>query len=183
MTHLWTAEEDAKILALRAEGLSSSAIAAEMNDERITRNSVIGRFHRLKLMGEDVPKTKQTKARTEQAIARAERRNRKPPDRPTAKQTCVASCSAPKEIVWPKPVVAVLPVRPIPSKRVTIFELDRCMCRAPLWGKFDRLPIDRKFYCGLPTDGGSWCIQHHAQMFGNGTLAERQADKVEGLAA
>lgn len=183
MTHLWTAEEDAKILKLRGDGLTSSAIAAVMNDARITRNSVIGRFHRLKLMGEVVPATTQTAVRSAQAIKRAVRRNRKAPHKPATKPICVATYSAPREIVWPKPVVATPPTRKINTKRVTIFELGRCMCRAPLWGTFDNLPIDRKFYCGAPADGGSWCIDHHAQMFGQGTSYERNAHVLEGVAA
>lgn len=183
MTHLWTAEEDAKILQLRADGLTSSVIAAAMNDERITRNSVIGRFHRLKLMGEIVPATAQTAVRSAQAIERAERRNRKPAQKPATKPVCVATYSETKELVWPKPVVVVPAHRPILSKRVTIFELDRCMCRAPLWGTHESLPIDRKFYCGAPSDGGSWCIDHHAQMFGQGTSYERKAHVLEGVAA
>lgn len=74
MNRLWTEEMDAVLKRLWADGLSAAQIAAEMGDGR-SRNSVIGRVHRLKLSSRakphaSVPRPQRSKVRRTSANLR-----------------------------------------------------------------------------------------------------------------
>jgi len=53
----WNAQEDEQLKKLTLEGLSASMIAARMPGNR-SRNSIIGRQHRLRLMGKQTQRKK-----------------------------------------------------------------------------------------------------------------------------
>lgn len=160
----WTPERDQALRSLVSEKLSSSQIAARLG---ISRNSAIGRIHRLKLVlaagaGKHVPKGRATKAATGQP-RRAPRRK------------LIAGIEQIK--LSQKPKAAPKPVTPPPAQvpatiptfrtrddyflplagnePVSLIDLQADQCHWPVNGLYGSAPI----YCGRDADG-PYCTAH-----------------------
>ena len=117
--------------------LSMSAIAGKLNREfklDLTRNAVIGRCHRLGLVGRPSPIRIKEKPMPKPVRVRVRR-------------------------VADVPIAPVEP--PAPLTPVTIYHLRPGVCSWPLGKIEDQPPY---FYCGLPTENErSWCPHHWAK--------------------
>ena len=154
----WTDERVELLKKLWSEGLSASAIAAELGG--VTRNAVIGKVHRLGLSG-----------RAKAPVAQPQRRLKptRTPSHPMHATQLVRgnTALAPDLVPMLEPEVEARPEpRPmedivIPmSERVTIMELREQMCRWPLG---DPGRDDFRFCGGRIAPGGPYCT-HHAQI-------------------
>lgn len=171
----WTDERIELLKVKWAEGLSSSQIAAQMGG--CTRNSIIGKVHRLGL---------------HQSAPRF--RNQPGPKKAT-RQAKVWNGNAP-----PRPVRPRLPIDPIalaemhkavaakfvakehkstePHKACDMFALTDYVCRWPLWGGREEL---NKLYCGAPTNEKPPYCREHAKMATNSgyvPIHERQRSMI-----
>lgn len=137
---LFTDEEDQQIRALAADGLSASLIGLQLNR---TRNSIIGRLHRIGIFSRKVTVAKENPTNMP---------GYKPPRAKKAKP----------------PVVEILPPEPPPlvpvADPVNILGLKDgpiVQCRAIVAEQPEVL------YCATRTvDGGAWC-QKHSELFFN----------------
>src|ERR1044072_8107279 len=154
----WTEERVELLKKLWSEGLSASAIAAELGG--VTRNAVIGKVHRLGLSGGAEAPSHQPQPRVKPT------RTPSPPMRSPAafvrgnvalaSDLLPASVLAPQALPEPRPIEDV--VIPL-SQRVTIMELNEQMCRWPLG---DPGREDFRF-CGTRVGpGGPYCTHHAA---------------------
>jgi GcrA cell cycle regulator len=153
----WTDERVELLKKLWSDGLSASAIAAELGS--VTRNAVIGKVHRLGLSGRA------------KAAAPPQPRRPKPtrapshPMRTTAfirGNTVLAPDLAPVVDAEPQPIAEHRPVEDViipMSERVTIMELREQMCRWPLG---DPGREDFRFCGGRIAPGGPYCGHHAA---------------------
>ena len=134
---IWTIALTAEITRRWAAGESGGVIAAAMG---ITRNAVIGRVHRLKLLKRIV----KTRSR--------------PPGRPRNRQPRLYAANRPRQ-----PRVAAMPDMPIAgpvSLAVTIMDLQPRQCR------FITSDAPTALFCAHATyDGSSWCCFHHRIVF------------------
>lgn len=165
MSFEWTTAHTAILTDLCAEGLSAREIAVRLGGD-VTRNSVIGRVHRLGLQLEKKPGGHRVKLE-----AKPEKKKR------VSRKSWVESESGPKPITIPETSMIGL--------RTPMIEASFHVCRYPLW-EADGAPDYP--VCGLP--GHPWCEHHRAVVFGRGTQMERSAvrtaesvAKTEGVAA
>ena len=131
---IWTPALTAEITRRWADGESGGVIAAAMG---ITRNAVIGRVHRLKLL-KRIVKT----------------RTRPPGSKRSRQQHRIPRIFAPRVAAMPD-----MPIAEPVSLAVTIMDLQPRQCRfitsdAPA------------LFCGHATyDGSSWCEHHYHRVF------------------
>jgi GcrA cell cycle regulator len=154
----WTDERVELLKKLWSEGLSASAIAAELGG--VTRNAVIGKVHRLGLSGRAKAPAPQPQRRPKPTRVPSH------PMRTTPAfvrgNTALAADLSPSVAVDPEVTPApkhaqdvVIPL----SERVTIMELREQMCRWPLG---DPGREDFRF-CGTKVGpGGPYCAHHAA---------------------
>jgi len=155
----WTDERVELLKKLWSEGLSASAIAAELGG--VTRNAVIGKVHRLGLSGRAKTATPAPQRRAKPT--RAPSHPMKAPAPPmTRGNTALAVDASPVEATeaQPEPEHKLASEVVIPmSERVTIMELREHMCRWPLG---DPGREDFRF-CGTRiAPGGPYCSHHAA---------------------
>jgi GcrA cell cycle regulator len=152
----WTDERVELLKKLWSEGLSASAIAAELGG--VTRNAVIGKVHRLGLSGRAKAPAPQPQRRVKPTRAPSH------PMRASAPfvrgNTALAADHAPvlEAEVEPERQPADDVVIPL-SERVTIMELREQMCRWPLG---DPGREDFRFCGGRIAPGGPYCSHHAA---------------------
>ena len=138
-------------------GCTARQIANALNERyglTLTRNAVIGKLHRMGMMGER-RKPRQRPARVSQRqasrmLSRAQRHRTAP--RPAPVKAMPAA---------PAPVRQQSAPAPSSHRRgvTDIMKLKPGMCR---WVDGDR---GAWVWCGAPTDGGSWCEHHRAIVF------------------
>lgn len=139
----WTPERTERLIALTMAGYSGSAIA---NDLGVSRNSVIGKVHRL---GMQIGNSKNAKGHISTG---------KP-----QKPVLTSSNKYRKPKVKSKPVFEKAPIpqqRAEDIARKSFSELSENDCRFPV-----NHPKDSDFgFCGLPQiPGSSYCAAHHAR--------------------
>jgi GcrA cell cycle regulator len=154
----WTDERVELLKKLWSEGLSASAIAAELGG--VTRNAVIGKVHRLGLSGRAKPPSPQLQRRAKPT------RTPSHPMRATSSfirgNTALAADLAPSVGTQAAPEPARRPCEEIViplSERVTIMELREQMCRWPLG---DPGRDDFRFCGSRVALGGPYCGHHAA---------------------
>jgi GcrA cell cycle regulator len=145
----WTDERINLLKTLWTEGLSASQIAAELGG--VTRNSVIGKVHRLKL-----PR----RAAVSPPEAAGRKRARKP--RRALKAPWRQIQAEPPKFVSEAPAGPVEASMPIPTPTISFLELDNCpalpsRCRWP----FGDPAKEEVRYCGKrPIAGLPFCGYH-----------------------
>jgi GcrA cell cycle regulator len=149
---LWTNETIEHLMQLWLDGKSASQIAAELGGG-VTRNAVIGKFHRLGLTGR--VKSKASAApRARQRQARGPRIANRPRERGFRGGAALALAIDPAIETERDGVVVPM------ALRVTIVELNEGMCRWPLGDP----PALEFRYCGLGTDGETPYCAHHMRL-------------------
>ena len=156
----WTDERVELLKKLWSEGLSASAIAAELGG--VTRNAVIGKVHRLGLSGRakapaPVPQRRTKPTRTPSHPMKA---TTTPPA--VRGNTALAVEPAAVEAVDAQPEPETKPASDVViamSERVTIMELREHMCRWPLG---DPGREDFRFCGSRIAPGGPYCGHHAA---------------------
>jgi len=163
----WTDDRVELLKKLWAEGLSASQIALQLGEA--SRNSVIGKVHRLGLAGRAkapaAAMPRQRKPRTSGAVVRV--------TRPVAVRgnTALAAVPVYDEQVAPAPRIATENVVPI-GQRCNILELGTGRCR---WPVGDPGAADF-FFCGGKTIGVSPYCGYHARIAYH-PPAERRRDR------
>lgn len=151
----WTPERDAILRKLKSDGLSSSYIAAHLGGGA-TRNSVIGRAHRLGIatprkykpgMPADRDNIKPLRIKRENPVARIS----------TVTGLLKHGTGAPEIEALIQPEIELIAMAIPISRRVTIMELTSASCRWPLGD-----PRDHGFrYCGADCDPARpYCDPH-----------------------
>lgn len=140
----WSADMTADLRVSVVRGETAAMIAARLG---VTRNSVIGKAHRLRLsFGSSAPpalppRPPITPVRTPVRI---------PPPKPPA----------------PEPVIIAEPSIAVDMLCVSLVDVTASQCRWPVGDP----RADDFAFCGLPKAGGAYCVDHHA-------LAYRPAPK------
>lgn len=159
----WTAERVALLRKLWPQGLSASLIADVLGD--ISRNSVIGKVHRLKLKARRTIETKPTF----DPFGNPRRRKHKTKS-PTEVEMNLSKERVKEFFAKPVPVETVQPVEIVPadSPGIPFLEARNGLCRWPLWPDHGRVPFSDKRFCGCPvrwTNGKrnpeAWCEEHY----------------------
>lgn len=164
----WTDERVELLKSSWAEGLSASQIAAQLGDP-VTRNSVIGKVHRLGLPGRTIV----SQARAAQLQAKRTRRERRESTlrhitartpkvaKAIARAGGVEAWVAAKLEAPPAPYVDPTP-QPIDIARKALADLEDGDCRYPVGD-----PKKPEFgFCGCPaTPAGPYCAAHAAVAF------------------
>jgi len=160
----WTDERTAILVDLWKAGLSCGRIAAELGDGA-TRNSVIGKVHRLKLprrLTSDRFPTRKPGERGPDRKLRMTKPRRialgQPADLPPIK----ISQQKPQGEAW-EPITGFEPV--------SLLDLEAGQCKWPV-GK-----DSPHHFCGAPATHRHYCEHHHAWSVGVGTPSERSAIK------
>lgn len=154
MSFAWTRERSDKLEALWADGLSASQIAPLLG---VTRNSVIGRVHRLRLFRLC-------------GVVKVKRERRQRPNRQAMHSARLRAKALPSPPAPPVPTTAP------ESLNLTIYQLTDRTCK---WPYGDMAPHT---YCGsLAVEGKPYCTYHdmlaHA---GRGT--QRDFDRIASRA-
>lgn len=162
----WTQERVEKLADLWKAGLSCSLIAKELGDGA-TRNSVIGKVHRLKLAG---------RVTAEQLARGPAPHSGRGPDRKVrvTKALRIALGKplklAPLKKAKEKPRGEAW--EPIPGfAPVSLLDLEPGQCRWPVGSDGTHT------FCGATVGHGPYCPHHHEWSIGNGTPSERSAIK------
>ncbi len=146
----WTDERVDLLKALWADGLSASQIATKLGE--ITRNSVIGKVHRLGLAGRATT-SRIRSARPRSAVALL-------PSPPAQPQTCVFTPLLPIRLSEPEPA----------PEDIKLINLKDCMCRWPIGD-----PKEEGFhFCGLRRSFGVPYCEHHAAIAYNPKARRRR---------
>jgi GcrA cell cycle regulator len=136
---IWNDESVALVRELWAEGLSAAQIAKRLGGA--TRNSVIGKVHRLGLAARATPARPVTRASRREVGLRLKRR----PPRP-------GEAEAPRSAV----VVDLHPYRFDDGKVATVLSVTSKMCKFPIGD-----PGDAAFaFCGREACRGPYCLEH-----------------------
>lgn len=164
----WNDDLDRRLTALVAERLSGTEIGERMGK---TRNSIIGRCHRLglKLSSRSEPNPHLARlpsppiapALPPEPAPRAARRRDDPwagaprPPAPEKPHRHIPGPNAPKAAPTPPPA----PREAAESRPIPFLEAGRDVCAWPLW----TWPARTGFVCGAPVKlGSSYCACHHA---------------------
>jgi GcrA cell cycle regulator len=161
----WTEERVELLKKLWADGLSASRIAAELGG--VSRNSVIGKVHRLGLSGRaksasaSVPR--QRKPRTHQHMMRLARPG-------VRGNTALAPMQAIETDLEPEPAVVenIIPM----GQRCSILQLTESTCRWPIG---DPSSADFFFCGGKSIEGLPYCGYHSRIAYQ--PVSERRRDK------
>lgn len=159
MVNRWTEAEDEMLRDLWSKDLSGGQIATLMHK---TRNSIIGRAHRMKLARRRNPGNRTTRKPRSPKLLRVKR--------PVGKRriSCVKLGNA-GQVPRPKPV-AIAPCQP--PLMLGLMDISDATCRFPIGD-----PKDTNFgFCGHnPKDGSSYCEGHHALCYV--PMEERRTNK------
>lgn len=137
---VWTAEPVAQLRLLWAAGQTATQIAGEMG-RGITRNSVLGKVHRM-----GFPRRLQPKNNTPA-------KPRKPRPSRAAQPTRSHGLVIPKFAAAPLPVAPTMPF----SRRLTVLELSATACRWPT----DTDEVGhRHLFCGVDAPHQPYCRFH-----------------------
>jgi GcrA cell cycle regulator len=162
----WQQEHDDYLRHLAANGLSSAMIVDELHKKfrgvcKFTRNSVIGRAHRLKIGLKANKKTEIKKVKTETKIIKE-----KPETKIKVKPL------EPKRVLFLAPIEEIFPEE---KPKLSILDLGPNQCR---YTASEGNPADFDF-CGKPTQiGRSYCDNHYDILY-----YKRSAKSDEGKAA
>lgn len=163
LTHLWNQT---------APELSTSKIAEIMGR---SKNSVVGKAHRLNLTMRPSPIIRDEATRERRAAS---------PSRSGKKQTLPAIEAASIRPNFAERVPQRAPERPAPEPVVPAAH--RGPCRFPMWGHQERAPIPPRFCCApcrpVTEGGGSYCAEHAAICFQAVDLSRRRAPTLNGVA-
>lgn len=143
----WTEQRVAHLQELWIQGFSVSRIAAALGDN--TRNSVIGKVHRL---GLDItyPRSRGTLQRR---YPRAKKKKKTQPRLTYPRLRAVV----------PRRCASALPLLPPPARRLTLVELRDADCR---WLVDEPSEEPNLFYCGAPVlQRSSYCEYHAALVY------------------
>lgn len=163
----WTTEKDGELAAMWKDGLSAAVIARRFG-EGLTRNSIIGRCHRVPWIM--ALRNKRRPMRTDA-----------PPKAPRSKP--IATAPEP-----PGPVEAIFPVLPeeslstplsgVPTGLISIMELTEHTCRWPIGEVF----ASDFGYCGAwKGAAGPYCTEHGKRA--KSTAAELRELRAQALSA
>lgn len=157
-TMSWTDERVEQLRQHWIEGKSASQIAILLG-HGLTRNAIIGKVHRLGLVGRAKPSSSAaSRPRTpssKQGIHRITTSRTTASVAPRVVRGATALAIAPRTEIEPEPEACESVVLPM-SLRVTIVELKEAMCRWPLGD-----PTSPDFrYCGSPVASGPYCAHH-----------------------
>ena len=163
----WTDERVELLKQHWMEGKSASQIASLLGPG-LTRNAVIGKVHRLGLVGRaKAPSV--GRSRLSPAVHRAAAPRAVSPIRRIVRGA-TALALAPEALTEAEPEALESVVVPM-SLKVTILELKEAMCRWPLGD-----PASSEFrYCGSPAASGPYC-PHHA-LIAYQPVQERRRDR------
>lgn len=174
----WTPEREDELRVLWATGEPASEIAAIMGGG-LTRNSIIGKAHRLKLAKRRTAAPRSNVARLRRArVARTGSEHRTLLRLSSAKKSGADSLEEALALVKPKPIVgsvweALPDTTPIPLLIAT----DET-CRWPIGD-----PLLPGFgYCGRAVDGGAvYCLEHRARGTTNFKATAEDKRKLEKI--
>lgn len=156
-----------------ADGDGGAAIAAAMGR---TRNSILGRAHRLGIQLGAGKHIRSAQAEAKKVPRGATKPRPAPRPAPSGKWTDKGSKL--EQIVQAREISEALKQgwpKPRNPHSVNLFGLRAGMCRFPLWSDEER-DIDAKFYCGAPAEEGrSYCTRCYALSVGGGAPGERSA--------
>lgn len=154
----WTAERTELLKKLWTEGLSASQIAKQLGG--LSRNSVIGKVHRLGLAGRATP--------SGPTIRRPRKCKAHTPGTSTSTPLLEDASSEAKALILP-------PVELAPGELVTTLTLKDSMCKWPIGD-----PDDPNFhYCGRPAGKKGYCEGHRQMAFQPVQRRRRKADDAE----
>lgn len=148
---LWTAESIATLKEMYAAGMSAGLIGRKMS---LSRNSVIGKIHRLGLSREGEP-TQRLPA-SSPPRKRPRRWGREPVINIVAR---IVNKRA--GVVHPKSrAVARMSAQPSSDCAVRFLDRNVWQCAWPLWG--EGVPLEAKMVCGavVVAEDCSWCARH-----------------------
>lgn len=154
----WTDERDATLGALWELGLSSAEIARRMDT---TKNSIIGRAHRLGLE----PRPSPIKQGTRWMPGRRAADRPRPPPTPKVTLPALACVAAVPRLVVSAPVAA--PARPVPvpaPPRVVVMPPPPPIRPSRQCEWLDGSTPKSFVRCDEPSDG-SWCPEHRKRVF------------------
>ena len=142
----WTAPEDLTLRGFWADGLPIAEIGRQMDR---TKNSIVGRAHRLGLSGRDSPIIRDGRPATKRAVP-------KPPRITLPAMASAAPLRMAVAIKYQAPT-------PPPKPAVVVAYVSRGSCQWPGWSdteqpKYgaDGLPL----MCGATRARGSYCLEH-----------------------
>ena len=149
----WTDERIVVLKKLWAEGLTATQIAQRLGDG-VTRNSVIGKVHRLGLGGRATPSSPSTAPRR---VARARvSAPSVPRQRPTAPARPATSTPAATIEAVQKTLASLAPLKIDDGRAITVLSLKESMCKFPIGD-----PTDPAFaFCGRRACVGPYCGAH-----------------------
>lgn len=151
---IWTAERVETLKCMQAKGRSASQIAAAL-DCGMTRNSVIGKFHRLGLVGADRPKPVSVvpilKASTKQRVN----------NNPIGFNHTKRAVGKARPVAMRQPALVVVP------RHGQVLFVDRPYDRCAFIADDPKAgPIGQLMCCGEAVKPGkSYCADHHAVCF------------------
>lgn len=166
-TNPWTEPVIELLKQLAAEKLSASVIAEKINAEfrsslpwNLTRNAIIGKFHRLEI-GLKSQREYHTKPRPYEPQKRLERPGGNAPIKKVGNWINFADAQPrPPRAFVPKTVAEDLQIPE--EQRRSILELDNHTCRFPI----GEVGSPSFFYCGAePLAGGVYCEGHAERAF------------------
>ena len=164
----WTDEMIADLTISCDRGYSASQIASVLNKKYLTaftRNSIIGKIHRMEAKGRTFKRTRGPKKSSTPAAPRKKSSLSKIYIHRDLKGALPAI-----DDVMPLAVEDVFPykrpgeVLPMPKTNISILQLSEDTCRWPLGSVEDRPPYR---YCGcVPRGGSPYCAEHAAKARG-----------------
>jgi len=165
----WSEDEVELLKKLTSEGLSASMIAAQMPGER-SRNSIIGRQHRLGMMGKQTQRKKRASSL---------------PLKPSAdfkyRSHVVAATSAhvralrslEAKMRYAETSKSMQDASEVEPLNVELLDLHEQSCRWPVTAELPHL------FCGhTKQEGSSYCSHHHRRAYAGSPPARKYREKV-----
>jgi len=160
----WTKERVVLLRKLWAEGMSASAIAAELGGG-ITKNAIIGKVHRSGFERDGVSARKQTQQKLPKIAMLNPAAPRVPPEKAAASPAPTPIASALGELA--EAAVVGIPT----TRRVALLDLRDTMCRWPIGD-----PREAGFgFCGARATGAVYCGYHAQIAYTTAAEAKRAA--------
>lgn len=155
----WSEEETATLRRMWTDGVHSRVIGAAI---KRSKNAVIGRAHRLGLaIHIDSNSRRMERARDDQP-SRPRKSGPRGPYKPRINKTGWRQAGKPSA-----PTIIRLIDDKIPfEQRKTLLQLGKNDCRFPVGDPTKGFWCNEEFFfCGSPTDGGSYCAEHAARVY------------------
>ena len=157
----WTVEMIDELKQLWAQGMTTGEIGKKLG---VSKNSVVGKVHRLGLSGRPSPIKK--KDNDEKPAAAPKTKPEKTTEKPAPKEKAPSPAAAPaakpaSETPAPAPKVSAQPtVSPVKNGKTTLTDLDNHTCRWPIGD-----PKDENFhFCGRKVKIGQTYCEEHANI-------------------